>query len=169
MLEEIQSTPSLAHFAKDPDLRRAILSGKIHKLWHTQSMSGLMHGKLMEELMPSMQDVWSDPKYTLCWHDPVVQEFLKTPKLWKLSFDGKQSPALNKFSNENLRLLLADARFQAMLKNPKFMELMLDKRFQILLSDPVNMKMMRCMEAYRDQMKSDVADVIFPLQDDLAH
>ncbi len=169
MLDEIQSTPSLSHFAKDPALRHAILSGKLHRLWHTHSMSGLLHGKLMEELMPSMQAVWSEPKYALCWQDPVVQEFLRTPKLWKLSTKEKQSPALSKFSNsQNLAALMADERFLAMLRNPKFMKLMLDKRFQILLSDPVNMKMMQCMEAYRDQMKNDVADVIFPLQDDLA-
>lgn len=169
MMEEIQSTPSLSHFAKDPDLRRAILTGKLHRLWHTHSMSSLMHGDLMESLMPSMQTVWSDLKYELSWQDPTVQEFLRTPKLWKLWSDGKQqSSALSKFQrNQNLQALMGDDRFLSLLANPKFKELMLDKRFQILLSDPVNMKMMRCMEAYRDQMKNDVADVIFPLQDDL--
>lgn len=167
IIDEIQSTPSLSHFAKDQELRHAILSGKLHRLWHDHKMSNLMHSKLVEELSPEMQTIWSDPKYSQTWSDVIVQEFLKTPKVWH-SWSDDKSPAFGKFAhNENIRVLMKDKRFLNLLDNPKFVSLMLDKRFQLMLSDPINMKMMRCMEAYREQMKNDVADVIFPLQDDL--
>jgi len=168
MMNEIEDTPSLKEFALDPELRAAILSGKLHRLWHDHSMKELMHSELMEGLGPSMSVLWNDPKTLSAWSDPVVQEFLRTPKAWAAWNANSQSPALSKYAaNENMQIIMSDKRFLALLNNPNFLTLMSDKRFQFLLNNPVNMKMMRCMEAYRDQMKSDVADVMFPMQEDL--
>jgi hypothetical protein len=169
MLEEIESTPSMKKLAEDPDTREAIRSGKLHQLWKNREMRDLYKSKDMIELEPQLSTLWNDAKLGGCWSDPIVQEWLRTPKLWKSWSSKKNSPAIAKFAhNKGLQLVMSDARFFALLEDARFQKLALDSRFRLLLADPVNMKLMRCIEAYRDQMKNDVANIMCPIQSDLS-
>ncbi len=169
LLEEIESTPSMKKFAEDPETREAIRSGKLHHMWHNQDMRNLFKTKEMIELAPQLTTLWNDAKLAGGWSDPIVKEWVCSPKLWKIWSNKKNSSAIAKFArNKGVQMVMSDARFLALLVDARFQKLALDHRFRQLLADPVNMKLMRCIEAYHNQMKSDVAHIMCPIQSDLS-
>lgn len=167
MVEEIRTTPSMKKFAQDPALVAAIRSGKFHRLKKDQQVRKLFRSRDMITLSPKMSWLWTDAKFASLWTDPVVRDWLSRPALWK-NWSSKPGSRAAKFSkNKTLRNLMSDSRFLELLDDRRFQNLMVDKTFQRFAVDPINFKLMSCIEAYRDQMRLDAAELLCPIQSDL--
>lgn len=153
--------PEVRQMGSDPDLQKAFLANRQGPMSADPGAREFFMSPEFQELQPVMSQFWNDPALKAVWADPLSQEFMRTPELWKLWKTKPKSPKIAKFvKNSNVQILAKDRRFISLSNDPKFEKLIRNPHFQRVLKDPTNMKMFRAMSNMREVVGRGFANML---------
>jgi len=160
--------PEVRKMTQDPDLRAAFLNNRHGRMTSDPDSRAFFMSPEFTKYQPVLSSMWSDPAMKTIWDDPMSQEFVRRPELWKLWKTNPKSPKVIRFvKNPNVQALSKDQRFVSLCKDPEFKVVILDPRFQRVLKDPANMKMFRAMSNMREVVGRGFANMLDGLDPDL--
>ncbi|MBX3149121.1 serine/threonine protein kinase [Candidatus Obscuribacterales bacterium] len=159
--------PEVRKMTQDPDLRAAFLNNRHGRMSSDPDSRAFFMSPGFMKFQPLLSEMWNDPSMKTIWDDPMSQEFVRSPELWKLWKTNPKSPKVSRFvKNPNVQALSKDPRFVGLCKDPEFKVVISDPRFQRVLKDPANMKMFRAMSNMREVVGRGFANMLDGLDPD---